>query len=63
MRIVILIVRLINVGLLAHNLWWLWVGVEVAMYGISQHSVLNAVVCMIFAAAIERWIWRWCRGT
>ena len=60
MRIVILIVRLINVGLLAHTLWWLWVGAEVAMYGISQHSVLNAAVCVIFAATIERWIWRWC---
>ena len=61
MGMVISIVRPINVGLLAHSLWWLWVAAEVALYGICQYSVINAVVCVIIGAAIERRIWRWVR--
>ena len=62
MGIVISILRLSNVGLLAHSLYWLWVAAEVAMYGISQHSAINPVVCVIIGAVIERSIWRWRHG-
>lgn len=59
---VVFLLRLSIVGLLAYGLWELWEWAEIALYGISQISMVDAVACLLIANGLETWLWRWRNG-
>jgi hypothetical protein len=61
-RNAVFFLRLSIVGLLAYGLWALWEWAEIALYGIHQLSVVDAVAAVFVAVVLERWIWRLFNG-
>ena len=58
MEIVMSILRALTAGVCSVALYALWTVAEVALYGISQHSILTVVVCVIIGSMIGQRIWR-----
>ena len=52
------ILRALTAGVCSVALYALWTVAEVALYGISQHSILTVVVCVIIGSMIGQRIWR-----
>lgn len=50
--------RLSIIGILAYSLGELCEWAEIALYGISQISVVDATACLLIANGLETGLWR-----